>query len=74
MTTGSSREPAVSRPVGEEVPVTVQIPAPLRTYCGGASELPLPAQSVRDALEQLERHHPSLYATSATRRGRSAAT
>lgn len=33
----------------------------LRAYCNGASELFLSAPSVRAALEQLERSHPSLY-------------
>ncbi len=41
--------------------VTIRVPAPLREYAGGAAELSLPATSVRAALEQLERHHPSLY-------------
>jgi len=41
--------------------VTVQIPSVLRSYCGGAAEFSLPANSVRDALEQIERNHPSLY-------------
>jgi molybdopterin converting factor small subunit len=33
----------------------------LRAYCNGASEIFLSAPSVRAALEQLERSHPSLY-------------
>ena len=33
----------------------------LRGYCEGASELMLSASSVRVALEELERRHPSLY-------------
>ena len=41
--------------------ITVHIPAPLRPYCGGASELSLSAPSVQAALEELERTHPSLY-------------
>ena len=41
--------------------VKVYIPTPLRVYCNGASELTLSAQSVRIALEQLERSHPSLH-------------
>jgi molybdopterin synthase sulfur carrier subunit len=41
--------------------VTIQIPAALRGYCGGASKLSLAAPSVRAALEQIERSHPSLY-------------
>jgi molybdopterin converting factor small subunit len=41
--------------------ITVEIPGPLRQYCGGVSRLPLEAPSVRAALEELERRHPSLY-------------
>ena len=41
--------------------ITVHIPGVLRAYCDGASELLLPASSVRSALAQLERSHPSLY-------------
>jgi molybdopterin converting factor small subunit len=43
------------------VNVTIHVPAPLRDCCEGASELFLSAPSVRAALEQLERSHPSLY-------------
>jgi molybdopterin synthase sulfur carrier subunit len=41
--------------------VKVFVPSPLRQYCGGARELVISAASVRDALERLEREHPSLY-------------
>ena len=41
--------------------ITVRLPAALRAYCQGASELSLSAPSVRAALEQLERSHPPLY-------------
>ena len=41
--------------------ITIQVPGPLRHCCDGASELSLSAPSVRNALEQLERRHPSLY-------------
>ena len=41
--------------------IKIFVPAPLRDYCDGASELSLSAPSVRAALEQLERQHPSLY-------------
>jgi molybdopterin converting factor small subunit len=43
------------------VPVTMHVPGPLRTYCGGAAELCLSALTVRAALEQIEQSHPSLY-------------
>lgn len=41
--------------------ILVQIPAVLRPECGGVSELRLPANSVRDALDELQQSHPSLY-------------
>ena len=41
--------------------ITVHVPAPLRAYCGGASELALPASSLRAVLEELERRHPALH-------------
>ncbi len=41
--------------------VTIRVPGPLRDYCEGASELAMSAPTVRAALEQLERRHPSLY-------------
>ena len=42
--------------------VTIHIPATLRTYCHDAPpELILSAATVRAALEQLERSHPTLY-------------
>lgn len=42
-------------------PVTVLVPGPLRKYCRGASELPISASTVRAALDEIERRHPSLY-------------
>ena len=41
--------------------ITIHVPAVLRGCCEGASELSLSAPSVRAALEQIERSHPSLY-------------
>ncbi|MBI4408237.1 MAG: MoaD/ThiS family protein [Gemmatimonadetes bacterium] len=41
--------------------IKIHVPAPLRACCEDASELMLSAPSVRAALEQLERSHPSLY-------------
>ena len=41
--------------------ITIHVPAPLRAYCAGASDLALPAASVRAALDQIEQRHPSLY-------------
>ena len=41
--------------------ITIHIPAVLRIYCKGVSELSLSAASVRAALEQIERNYPALY-------------
>ena len=41
--------------------MTIQVPAALRDYCGGASDLSVTAPDVRAALEEIGRHHPSLY-------------
>ena len=41
--------------------ITIQVPGVLRACCAGASELSLSAATVRAALEQIERSHPSLY-------------
>jgi sulfur-carrier protein len=41
--------------------ITLHVPAPLRTYCGGASQLSISAHTVRAALEDLERSQSALY-------------
>jgi molybdopterin converting factor small subunit len=41
--------------------IRVHVPSPLRSSCGGARELAIPAASVRGALAEIERLHPSLY-------------
>ena len=41
--------------------ITIHIPGPLRGSCGGASEIAVPATTLRGALEALERRHPELY-------------
>jgi molybdopterin synthase sulfur carrier subunit len=41
--------------------VTLYVPGPLRTYCGGASELSISADTVRAVLEDLERSQSALY-------------
>ncbi len=41
--------------------ITIRVPAMLRAYSGGASELFLSAPTVRVALEQLELNYTSLY-------------
>ena len=43
------------------VTITIHIPGTLRPYCDGASKLSLPAESVRGALNQIERNYPALY-------------
>jgi len=45
-----------------DMTVTIQIPVTLRAYChDDTAELILSAATVRAALEQLERTHPTLY-------------
>jgi molybdopterin converting factor small subunit len=41
--------------------ITVHVPHLLREYCGGRSQLVLPAANVREALGELERRYPALY-------------
>lgn len=41
--------------------VLVRVPGPLRPYCDGAAELRVAAGTVRAALSELERQHPSLH-------------
>jgi len=41
--------------------VTLYVHGELRAYCGGASELPLEARSVRGVLAEIERRHRALY-------------
>lgn len=41
--------------------ITVEIPAVLRAECGGRRAVSLSANTVRGALECLERDYPSLY-------------
>ena len=41
--------------------ITIFVPGPLREYCGGATDLPIAAGTVRAALEELERGHSALY-------------
>jgi molybdopterin converting factor small subunit len=42
-------------------PIKVHVPTMLRECCGGVSELPLSASSVRVVLCQLEERYPTLY-------------
>lgn len=41
--------------------ITIHLPRELRVECGGAKEISLSASSVRTALAELERLHPTLY-------------
>lgn len=41
--------------------VSIEIPSVLRGSCGGAATLSLSAESVRDALAQLDDDYPDLY-------------
>jgi molybdopterin converting factor small subunit len=50
--------------------IKVFVPGPLRDSCGGASELAVPAASVRAALDQIERQHPSLFRSICDETGR----
>ncbi len=42
--------------------VTVRIPTPLRTLCGGQAEVKVPARTLRQCLEELEARFPGLKA------------
>jgi molybdopterin converting factor small subunit len=55
------RRPSLSGCTLQTMTITIRIPAALRIYCTGDSELSLSAASVRAALEHLEQSHPSLY-------------
>jgi sulfur-carrier protein len=41
--------------------ITIHVPGPLRDYCGGASQIPLAAHTVRDTLHVLEQSQPAFY-------------
>jgi molybdopterin synthase sulfur carrier subunit len=47
--------------MGRTPNITLHVAGPLRTYCAGASELPISAQTVGAALEDLERSQSALY-------------
>ena len=50
-----------SSPSDRATTVTIFVPGVLRHCCDGASELTMPATSVRAAFDQLEQRYPSLY-------------
>jgi len=41
--------------------ITIHVPGPLRTYCAGAAQLLISADTVRAALEDLQRSQAALY-------------
>lgn len=41
--------------------IMVHVPSKLRDCCGGVAELSVPAESIRDALDELRRMHPALH-------------
>ena len=47
--------------MGPAPTITIYVPGQLRTYCAGASEIPMSAHTVRAALEDLERSQSALY-------------
>jgi molybdopterin converting factor small subunit len=47
--------------MGSPPAITIHVPGPLRTYCGGAAQLSIAAWTVRAALEELERTQVALY-------------
>jgi molybdopterin converting factor small subunit len=47
--------------MGATPTITLHVVGPLRTYCAGASQLPISADTVRAALEDLERSQTALY-------------
>jgi len=62
----TSAIPAFSRlslahPTTGAMTIRVLVPSPLRNCCAGASEIALPATSLRAVLVELERRHPVLY-------------
>lgn len=42
-------------------PITFYVPRELRVYCEGSTALAIAAQSVREMLQEIERHYPALY-------------
>ena len=47
--------------MGPAPTITIYLPAPLQTYCAGASQLSIEACTVGAALEELERSQSALY-------------
>src|SRR5215471_17767155 len=49
------------RTMGPTPTITLHVPGPLRVYCAGAAQLSMTADTVRAALENLERSQSALY-------------
>jgi molybdopterin synthase sulfur carrier subunit len=47
--------------MGQSPTITIHVPGPLRTYCAGAAQLSISAQTVRAALEDLQQSQSALY-------------
>ena len=47
--------------MGPTPTITIHVPGPLRTYCAGAAQLSISADTVRDALQELQRSQSALY-------------
>ena len=47
--------------MGQSPTVTFHVPGPLRTYCAGAAQLSISANTVRAALEDLQQSQSALY-------------
>ena len=47
--------------MGPAPTITIHVPGPLRTYCAGAAQLSISADTVRAALEDLQRNQAALY-------------
>jgi molybdopterin synthase sulfur carrier subunit len=47
--------------MGPAPTITIYLPAPLQTYCAGATQLSIEAGTVRGVLEELERTQSALY-------------
>jgi molybdopterin converting factor small subunit len=47
--------------MGAAPTITIYLPAPLATYCAGATQLSIGAGTVRGMLEELERTQSALY-------------
>ena len=47
--------------MGPTPTITIHVPGPLRTYCGGSAQFSISAHTVRAALEDLQQSQSALY-------------